>query len=121
MNLLEETKRDLERFGKSPGDIEYIGSLSGYCCTWAEFETLANLEYDRGFGTAEIATDLVILFRDRTWMERGEYDGSEWWEYRTPPVPPPMDKRKPITVLKADLWRTLKEMHEPEHDAGDLF
>ena len=121
MNLLKETKRDIERFGKSPDDIEYIGSADGYCCTWAEFQTLAAIDYDRSYGAAEIATDLVILFRDRTWMERGEYDGSEWWDYRTPPVPPPADQRKPIAKLKDELWRTLKEIHEPEYDASDRF
>ena len=26
-----------------------------------------------------------IVFKDRTWLERWEYDGSEWWEYKKCP------------------------------------
>ena len=30
--------------------------------------------------------NIVIVFEDGTWLERGEYDGSEWWEYKQKPT-----------------------------------
>ena len=45
-----------------------------------------NFEYDAGFGSQEL--DGVIWFADGTWAERGEYDGSEWWEHRVRPEIP---------------------------------
>ena len=45
-----------------------------------------NFEYDEGYG-GQILFGTVI-FKDGSWLERGEYDGSEWWEYkRTPKLP----------------------------------
>ena len=41
-------------------------------------ETLAAIDYDEGYGSQELFG--TIVFKDNTWLERGEYDGSEWWE-----------------------------------------
>ena len=49
-----------------------------------EFDTLLNIEYDNGYGGQEI--DGTILFNDNTWLSRGEYDGSEWWQYNKCPT-----------------------------------
>lgn len=85
MNLLQETLQDIEKSGHTPDDIKFIGSKgSGYSCTWEQFKTLADQEYDSGFGSAEVATDLIIVFTDGAQMWRGEYDGSEWWVYAEP-------------------------------------
>lgn len=42
--------------------------------------------YCDGFGTQELSG--TIMLSDGTWLERGEYDGSEWWEHRKPPTKP---------------------------------
>lgn len=85
VNLLEETRRSIEKSGHTPSDIIFIGSQDGkYSCTWDEFSKLADREYDNGFGGNEVASDLIIVFADKQQMWRGEYDGSEWWEYATP-------------------------------------
>lgn len=42
-----------------------------------------NIEYDGGFGTQYLFG--TIWYQDGTWSERGEYDGSEWWEFRRCP------------------------------------
>ncbi len=50
---------------------------------------LANLSfsYDAGYGGQELFG--TIWYTDGTWSERGEYDGSEWWDYKAcPPIPP---------------------------------
>jgi hypothetical protein len=39
--------------------------------------------YDSGFGGQELFG--TIWYTDGTWSTRGEYDGSEWWEYHTCP------------------------------------
>ena len=45
-----------------------------------------DFDYDDGWGTQEVFG--LVWFDDGSWMERGEYDGAEWWEYRqTPDIP----------------------------------
>ncbi len=45
-----------------------------------------DFEYDNGYG-AQYLTG-TIWYTDGTWSERGEYDGSEWWEHKErPPLP----------------------------------
>lgn len=56
-------------------------------CTWDEFAARANFVYDAGFGGPEINESLRII-GDNWWLERHEYDGSEWWEYKTLPLKP---------------------------------
>ncbi len=101
MNLLFETKRAIEASRHKVSDIIFIGSQnSGHSCTWVEFKTLANREYHEGYGAQEVASDLIIVFSDGTKMWRGEYDGSEWWEF-SPPFTAPLDT-KPIKTLFAE-------------------
>lgn len=45
-----------------------------------------DFEYDDGYGSQELGGN--IWFADGTYADRGEYDGSEWWEYhKVPEVP----------------------------------
>ncbi|MFA6066909.1 MAG: hypothetical protein WC707_07035 [Candidatus Babeliaceae bacterium] len=84
-NLLEETKEAIKDSGHKIKDIIFIGSEeTGHQCTWNEFLKIADIQYDSGFGGQEIAEDLIIVFSDGSKMWRGEYDGSEWWNYSTP-------------------------------------
>lgn len=96
MNLLFETRNAIEQSGHTPDQIKYIGDMTGHRCTWAEFEVLADREYDDSYGTAHVAMSLMIVFRDGV-LTRGEYDGAEWWEY-TPKFKTPK-KSHPITTL----------------------
>ena len=101
INLLEETKCDILQSGHTIANIKFIGSADGeYSCTWAEFEVLANIEYNAGYGGAEIASDLIIRFTDGRDMWRGEYDGSEWWNFTTPESQMWRAVSKPIRSLK---------------------
>lgn len=47
-------------------------------------EILASIDYDNGYGSQELFG--TIVFKDGTWLERGEYDGSEWWEHHKLPT-----------------------------------
>jgi len=85
MNLLKETIEALKKHGKTPEDVLWVGSKDGeYAISWKEFEEIADVEYDNGYGAAEIAYDLVVV-GENWWLERKDYDGKEWWEYMEPP------------------------------------
>lgn len=107
-NFLEETKQAINAVDKRP---VFIGSLNGeYGFTlWSDFEKLADFEYDSGYGGQHIAQDLVVIFADGSWLTRGEYDGSEWWEYNAPPAIPKTFKQ--ITKLQSDdSWYSLSDL-----------
>ena len=89
MNLLQETQRAIEAAKLSPKRITFIGLDDGSLgCTWAEFEQLANIDYNDGYGGAEVHMDLVVLFDNGSWLSRDEYDGSEWWIHNKKPRVP---------------------------------
>jgi hypothetical protein len=45
-----------------------------------------NFMYDSGYGGQNLFG--TIWYDDGTWSSRGEYDGSEWWEYNLLPEIP---------------------------------
>ena len=96
VNLLDETRKTLSRNGRSPDEVLWIGTRDSESIDWLTFEALANFEYDNGFGGAEINQKLVVVGRD-WWLERGEYDGSEWWEFKMLPVQPESTKKLSIS------------------------
>jgi len=84
-NLLQEVLGVFRANDKAPADVRWIGSANGaLAISWDAFERIADREYDRGFGHCEVAPDLVIV-GDDWWMERKEYAGREWWEFKTQP------------------------------------
>lgn len=83
MNLLEETIKILQRQGLSHSDVLFVTDGASNC-KWQEFADNANFEYDSGYGGNEIHIHLKVVGKD-WWLERGEYDGSEWWEYKKIP------------------------------------
>lgn len=45
-----------------------------------------DFEYDAGYGLQKL--DGCVWCVDGAWFDRGEYDGSEWWNYhRYPQIP----------------------------------
>jgi len=55
---------------------------------WAinDFFRSLDFTYDAGYGSQEL--DGTVWLLDGTWFTRGEYDGSEWWEYHVLPEIP---------------------------------
>jgi hypothetical protein len=45
-----------------------------------------DFDYDNGFGGQELFG--TIWYTDGTWADRGEYDGSEWWQNHVRPIVP---------------------------------
>lgn len=108
-NLLKETKAVLKEHGKSFDDVVWIG-CEEYQIPMASFMSLADQEYDNGFGSPKVATNLVVV-GNSFWLERAEYDGAEWWEYKEP-MPMPIETRG-VKSLFASVeqvgWVTLQE------------
>lgn len=99
-NLLKETLEDLKSQGKTPTDVLWVGTLSTKT-SWDNFAKLADFCYDDGFGIQEINENLLVVGKD-WWMERHEYDGSEWWEFKSMPIMPSRDDftHKDIIIKK---------------------
>lgn len=99
INFLKETIRELEINGRTEADVLWVGRdyikyskyLDGeritYKNTWENFCANADFEYDDGYGGNEIPMDLIVVGKD-FWLERHEYDGSEWWEFKEMPEEP---------------------------------
>jgi hypothetical protein len=51
-----------------------------------EFLSILDRDYNNGYGGQEL--DGMIWYEDGTWTTRGEYDGSEWYEYHEVPEIP---------------------------------
>jgi hypothetical protein len=67
--------------------IKIIQLKVGY--SQVEYENFLNkldFEYEDGYGGQELFG--IVWLQDGTWMTRGEYDGSEWWEHHQLPVIP---------------------------------
>ena len=101
-NLLKETNEFLTLHNLDSKDIIFIGFIEtgknvAERCSWAEFESLADITYDGGYGMPGIKEALIIIFNDGTRMYRHIYDGSEWWEIIEPFVMP--KDPKPIKFL----------------------
>jgi len=63
------------------------------------FLTNIDFEYDSGYGGQEVYG--IIWYKDGTWSTRGEYDGSEWWEYHIlPEIPKDLDRKDKVREEK---------------------
>ena len=84
-NLWEETARVLGRHELDfDRDVIQVQIGDGYI-EKELFKMMAMaINYDSGYGSAEIRMDLIIIGKD-WWLERDEYDGSEWWKFLTMP------------------------------------
>ena len=86
-NFKEETLEVLKENHKTWNDVKFIqGNDFRASNDKEELLNLMDFVYDSGFGAPEIAEDLVIV-GDNWWLERHEYDGSEWWEFKELPKP----------------------------------
>lgn len=114
-NFLQETKNVIRDSGHTVDDVMFIGSRDGeYRLKFDEFSKLADFEYDSGYGGQVIALDMIVYFYDKSYIVRGEYDGSEWWEYRTPLDYHDTDTHKPFSNMQG-CWDTIKRLNEGDN------
>ena len=85
------------------------------------FLNTLDVEYNDGFGTQELFG--TVWLKDGTWLSRGEYDGSEWWDHIKSP-------KKPEYLIEDDevesLWDRLGKYTRPKKETdvsiqGDDF
>lgn len=115
MNLLKETNHVLKENGKSLKDVKWIG-CKYFTISLKNFVACADKEYDNGLGSQKVATDLVVV-GDNWWLERHEYDGSEWWEYKELPQKPSEEKQ--IKRVIGGIWSPLEEFEEYEGEHNE--
>ena len=89
MNLKQETIRVIKNSGHSISDVAaaliHTDEYSDIVDVWEDVSDIPeSFDYDQGSGGQEVFGD--ILFKDGTWLSRGEYNGSEWWEFNKPPT-----------------------------------
>ena len=90
-NLFEELKECLQENGHELSDIEHV-YCSHYQITLENFiEVSKKTSYHSGFGGQEVANDLYIKGKDFL-ITRGEYDGSEWFQFNSLKVPVETEK-----------------------------
>lgn len=120
INFLAETIHDIISANQTTETVLCVRSRDGeYAISWEEFAKIADVNYESGYGSAQIPSDLIVEFTDDTYLYRHEYDGSEWWEYasRLPLVQP---NPKTITKLVGRYWPTVDQLHNPnEWDEND--
>ena len=87
-NLWDETVVAITNSNHSLSDIDWIGGSDCYIDIHDFKDIAKHTYYDAGFGGQEVASDLVVVFKDGNWLARAEYDGSEWWQYYSLPQKP---------------------------------
>lgn len=85
-NFLKETIKILNENGKSFDDVKWIGN-SKVKIPISLFLKESDFEYDSGYGD-QVIDDSLKIVGSNWWLERNEYDGSEWWTFRTFPKEP---------------------------------
>lgn len=88
-NLWEETIEILKNHSLTWGDVDaVILDYDNVIISKENFEEVARkTNYDSGYGCAEIRSDLIIVGWN-WWLERAEYEGVEWWEFKSKPYIP---------------------------------
>ena len=99
-NLLDETVEILQHYGKSPDDVQWVGSGDSAEMHWREFAEVADVEYDPGSNLGpRVVADLVVV-GDGWWLERDTTDfGAELWRFKIPPTRPGRTYRGKTVVL----------------------
>lgn len=115
-NLLEETISVLSENDKTVADVLWCGTKE-YYFKWHDYKRIADIYYDAGYGSSKIAYDLLVV-GDGWWLERGGYDGLEWWEFKTAITKPKIEKVP--SQLDVVVWDTLAELNNWQDEENTL-
>ena len=82
MNAWKELTEKLREINKTIDDIDYFGIIykPSYTRIIRDIEELKEIDYDDSDDARYIYG--FIMFKDRTWLERHEYNYMEWWAYK---------------------------------------
>ena len=84
MNLADETIKEIRDIGKTAFDVAFVSDGNSWCSFDDFIREAKYFYYENDYGIPEVNLLLRINFNDGTWLERAEYDGSEYWEYCAP-------------------------------------
>lgn len=115
-NLLQETIYYLKEHDLTENDVIWVGSQDLHF-SFKHFATIADIEYDSGYGAPQVATDLLVVGED-WWLERHEYDGSEWWEFKQIPTRPNVYKK--VDRVVGGMWDSLIDINEKEDECYEF-
>ena len=101
INFLQETLDFLQFHGKTTADVEFVSDGTD-SINFEEFAKMANFNYDNGYGLQVISAGVVIV-GDNWWAERAEYDGSEWWAFKTRPKKILKNHNRPFMIKNKDI------------------
>jgi len=62
---------------------EYILKIGHTKEEYNDFLEKLDFEYSSDYGGQNLFG--ILWFKDGTWLDRGEYEGSEWWQHQTCP------------------------------------
>lgn len=88
INAYCELQDTLLDYGYDVDDIATVGDF----LTFDEYDVqefldcLKGIVYDNGYGCVYFRRGIKLIMTDGTWIEREEYDGSEWWTHRSVPA-----------------------------------
>ena len=105
----------LKGYGYNPEqDVLWAGSADGsFAVSWQEFKEIArDVWYDPGYGSQEVAFDLVVVLRDGSWLSRWEYDGAEGWQYNKCPIRRPDARSFSRLAAPLEGYKGLRGMNE---------
>lgn len=119
INFKKETIEAIIESGHELKDVMFIGSYDGaYRMNIDKFLEKSDFIYDDSYGSSKIATNLIVYFNDKSYLSRGEYDGSEWWEYNKLLEYKETDSYEDFDVLGGlnYMWETVKEMNDVNYN-----
>lgn len=86
-NLLKETSQKIEDYDHTTDEVNFVTNGDVYC-NWEDFARAAkNYNYEAGFGASQVDRNLKVVGLG-WWLERNEYRGNGWWEYKSIPIAP---------------------------------
>jgi hypothetical protein len=66
---------------------------------WDNFLSDLDFDYDSGYGVQNLFG--TIWYEDGSWSDRGEYDGSEWYDHHVcPPIPEDLNRLDKVREQK---------------------
>ena len=75
--------RGFDNFYEDEGTSQTTLKVGHTTADYEQFLQQLDFSYDEGYGGQELIG--TIWYEDGSWSERGEYDGSEWWAYKSCP------------------------------------